>query len=76
MRKAFRGLTRDAAPPVRILLMKMPKSIDCPSVTDVLPFSVIPRPADDVSFNGISKVMICGLFSFRVGSETSVSSFA
>jgi len=50
--------TRYAAPPVKILLTNIPKSIDFPSTIDVFPLSVIPRPAYDVSRNGISNVII------------------
>ena len=45
-----------AAPPCITALINMPKSLVTPLVVDVLPFTLMPRPADPVSLRGILNV--------------------
>lgn len=52
-------LTLLAAPPWITALMKIPRSVVTPSLVDVLPLTLIPRPADPVSLRGISNVISC-----------------
>ena len=54
-----RPLTLLAAPPLMTALMNIPRSVEAPLLVEVLPFTLIPRPAEPESFSGMLNICMC-----------------